>query len=117
LAADEEAHIEGLIVQLQSNMWANAGLLRDEKTLRLGLRLHADCEASLAEVVHQRNFSRRLAEAQSLSRVANAILISALARTESRGAHFRNDHPTRDDRNFQKHSVLCYDGKVNLEKW
>jgi L-aspartate oxidase len=117
LPASKEAHVEGLIVRLQSNMWANAGLLRDEETLRRGLRLHAECEALLSEVVHQGNFSRRLAEALSLSRVASAILLSALARTESRGAHFRNDHPTRDDQNFQKHSVLCCDGKVNLEKW
>ena len=40
-----------------------------------------------------------------MSRVAHAILHSALARTESRGAHFRNDYPHRDDANFQKHSI------------
>jgi succinate dehydrogenase/fumarate reductase flavoprotein subunit len=39
-----------------------------------------------------------------MSRVAHAILASALARTESRGAHFRNDFPRRDDANFLKHS-------------
>ncbi len=117
LTASEEAQVEELIARLQSNMWANAGLLRDEQTLRRGIRLHAECKALLSEVVHQGNFSRRLAEAQSLSRVASAILLSALARTESRGAHFRNDHPTRDDQNFQKHSVLCCEGQVNLEKW
>jgi L-aspartate oxidase len=117
LAASEEAQVEELIGRLQSNMWANAGLLRDEETLRRGMRLHAECEASLFEVVHQGNFSRRLAEAQSLSRIASAILLSALARTESRGAHFRNDHPTRDDRNFQRHSVLASDGSVVFEEW
>ena len=115
--ASHEAQVEELIVKLQSSMWANAGLLRDEQTLRRGIELHAACEASLGELVHQGNFSRRLAEAQSLSRVAGVILVSALARTESRGAHFRNDHPTRDDQNFQRHSVLGNDGKVNLEKW
>ena len=100
-------------------MWANAGLVAgDEQTLRRGIELHAACEASLLDLVHQGNFSRRLAEAQSAQpRLQGAILVSALARTESRGAHFRNDHPTRDDRNFQKHSVLGHDGKVNLEKW
>ena len=56
-------------------------------------------------------------EARSLCTVAQAILRSALARTESRGAHFRNDFPRRDEENFQKHSVLVPDGKVRFEEW
>jgi succinate dehydrogenase/fumarate reductase flavoprotein subunit len=52
-----------------------------------------------------------------MSRVAHAILHSALARTESRGAHFRNDHPKRDDQRFKKHSVLGRDGRVGFEEW
>jgi succinate dehydrogenase/fumarate reductase flavoprotein subunit len=52
-----------------------------------------------------------------MSRVARAILVSALARTESRGAHFRNDFPRRDDQNFRKHSVFSREGQVVFEEW
>jgi succinate dehydrogenase/fumarate reductase flavoprotein subunit len=61
--------------------------------------------------------SRRLCEAQAMSRVAHSILASALARTESRGAHFRNDFPQRDDANFQKHSLFTSEGQVGFETW
>ncbi|MGB7546852.1 MAG: L-aspartate oxidase [Terracidiphilus sp.] len=112
-----ETHIAGL----QRSMWTYAGLLREESTLREGLRAQADCEACLARFTQQGKGSRRLSEARAMSRVSYAILCSALARTESRGAHFRNDYPRRDDEHFRKHSILHRDGdgeeQVLFEQW
>jgi succinate dehydrogenase / fumarate reductase flavoprotein subunit len=48
---------------------------------------------------------------------AEALVGSALARTESRGGHYREDHPLRDDANWLQHS-LAYrndDGTIRLE--
>jgi L-aspartate oxidase len=106
LTAAEQARLEEIITSLQAAMWAYAGLLREESTLRLGLAAQKACAEALAELAGLGKGSRRLAEALSMSRVAHAILASALARTESRGAHFRNDFPRRDDVNFLKHSVF-----------
>jgi L-aspartate oxidase len=117
LSAGEEAQVEDVIAQLQAAMWAYAGLLRKEATLRQGLAAQAACEAALKEVARQGKASRRLGEAQAMTRVAHAILHSALARTESRGAHFRSDYPKRDDANFKKHSVLGRNGRVVFEEW
>ena len=115
--ANDDQRVESLIAILQASMWINAGLLREESSLRQGLAAQAACQASLAEIAAQGQSSRRLAEAQAMSRVAHSILVSALARTESRGAHFRSDHPDRDDERFQKHSVIERDGRVRFEEW
>ncbi|HWC71673.1 MAG TPA: succinate dehydrogenase flavoprotein subunit, partial [Actinomycetota bacterium] len=36
---------------------------------------------------------------------AEALVVSARARTESRGGHYRDDHPLRDDANWLKHTL------------
>jgi succinate dehydrogenase / fumarate reductase flavoprotein subunit len=54
--------------------------------------------------VYNTNLSDVL-EVESMLEVAEVAVASALARTESRGAHFRRDFPRRDDRNWLKHTL------------
>ncbi|HZP04515.1 MAG TPA: L-aspartate oxidase [Terracidiphilus sp.] len=117
LSDSEGKQVETAITRIRDAMWLYAGLLREEQTLRQGLTAQAACDAALTEIGHRNKTSRRLSEAQALSRVAHAILHSALARTESRGAHFRNDFPQHDDREFRKHSTLRSNGEVVFETW
>jgi succinate dehydrogenase / fumarate reductase flavoprotein subunit len=49
-------------------------------------------------------------ELDNLVRQAAVILHSALYRTESRGAHAREDFPERDDRNWLKHTLAWQSG-------
>jgi L-aspartate oxidase len=119
LTAAEQGRLEEIITSLQASMWAYAGLLREGSTLRLGLAAQKACAEALAELAGQfgeGKGSRRLAEAQAMSRVSHAILASALARTESRGAHYRNDFPRRDDANFLKHSIFQSTGSADREE-
>jgi L-aspartate oxidase len=117
LTSDETQRVESLIAAMQASMWTHAGLLRDEPSLHSGLADRSAFESALAEVAASGRTGRRLSEAQSVSCVAYAILVSALARTESRGAHFRNDFPRRDDAHLQKHSILGRDEPIRLEAW
>jgi L-aspartate oxidase len=117
LTADEQARVETLVAAVQASMWSYAGLLRDESALRLGMVAQQAFAAEMAQLQQQGKNGRRLVEALAIGSVANAILRSALARTESRGAHYRNDFPQRDDVKFQKHSVFSGADKVTFESW
>jgi succinate dehydrogenase / fumarate reductase flavoprotein subunit len=45
-------------------------------------------------------------ELESLLHLAETIVVSALARQESRGAHSREDFPERDDAQWLKHTLV-----------
>jgi succinate dehydrogenase / fumarate reductase flavoprotein subunit len=54
-------------------------------------------------------------ELGALLDLAEVTAFSALARTESRGGHFREDFPKRDDANFLKHSMAWKDGAIKMK--
>jgi L-aspartate oxidase len=98
--------VEVAIRQLQQQMWEHAGLPRDAELLK---SIDLSAATDYAEAVPSAQWTRREYEARSLARVARAIVLCALAREESRGAHYRNDFPKRDDARFGTHSHLAGD--------
>jgi L-aspartate oxidase len=94
-----EAATERWIKELRELMWKHAGLLRDANGLREAQRGLEALARSMP-----RGLFRRAVEARNLHVVAELIVTSALGREESRGAHYRNDFPLRDE--VARHSVM-----------
>ena len=103
--------IAGLRVELTHTMESGAGIYRSEESLRascdkireLKQRFH---QIELAD--HSLTFNTELTTALELEYmldISEALVHSALARTESRGSHQRTDYPQRDDQRFLKHSL------------
>ena len=90
---------ERWIVELQRLMWRDAGLLRDAE----GLRRAQAVLAAMRETM-PRGLTRRAVEARNLLTVAEVMVLAALGREESRGAHYRLDFPQRDA--VARHSVV-----------
>jgi L-aspartate oxidase len=94
-----EATTEKWIKELRDLMWKYAGLLRDADGLQQAKRGLDALAAAMPK-----GLSRRAVEARNLHVVAELIVDAALGREESRGAHFRNDFPLRDE--IARHSVM-----------
>jgi L-aspartate oxidase len=101
--------VESLISQLQELMWKHAGIVRTGSGLKQAIR-------GLEEIGEQvsRPHRRREFEARNLQIAGLLVARSALAREESRGAHYRTDFPDHNDQKFRKHSVVTGD-KVRFE--
>ncbi|MFF0903832.1 UNVERIFIED_CONTAM: succinate dehydrogenase flavoprotein subunit [Kocuria sp. CPCC 205316] len=100
---------------LQDTMDLNVQVFRTADTLQAALDDIAALEARYANISIQdkgKRFNLDLLEAVELGfllQLAKVMTVAALHRTESRGGHFREDFPERDDANFMKHSMVYLD--------
>ncbi len=96
-----EANVEDFIHKIQEMMWSKVGVVRNRQGLQEAVKQLESESAALPPKT-----SRRNCEALNIHTAASLIARSALARLESRGAHYRVDYPEHDDVKFKKHSVV-----------
>ena len=96
---------------LQDTMDLNAQVFRTADSLTQALTDVRELKQRYGRVAVQdkgRRFNTDLLEAIELGfllDLAEVVVLGALAREESRGGHFREDFPTRDDERFLKHTM------------
>ncbi|HZP90743.1 MAG TPA: succinate dehydrogenase flavoprotein subunit [Actinomycetota bacterium] len=119
----EGANAADIRSDLQEHMFDLAFVVRTETGLRKMQEILAGLRERYERVYVQdtgRRYNTELMEVVELGFLldcADALVAAALARDESRGAHYREDHPLRDDEHWLKHS-LAYrqeDGSIRLE--
>lgn len=111
LASDGPERVATVRAELQEQMDTNASVMRDAAKLTAMQGVLADLRERYGRVSLQDRgslFNSDLTEALELGNlldVADAIVAGALAREESRGAHYREDFPKRDDARFLVHTL------------
>jgi len=89
------------IKELKKTMWYNAGILRNQKSLKTALEAVCGWKDVRPSVTTPADLIRFL-EFGNMRLVSEMVCRAALERTESRGAHFRSDYPKEDDETWRK---------------
>lgn len=87
-------------------MWDFVGIARNDHRLELAARYLEIFRNSVESYYWDFVLDRDLIELRNLALVAELIVSSARARLESRGLHFNEDHPGRDDARYAGPTVL-----------
>jgi fumarate reductase flavoprotein subunit len=106
-----------LIRRMQETMTANVGIFRHGDQLQeavtslqdllrrsRNIRLHSSVRGANPELVAAYRVQRML-------KLALCVAYGALQRTESRGAHYRDDFPQRNDRDWMRRTLASWPGE------
>ncbi|MDA3947454.1 MAG: FAD-dependent oxidoreductase [Helicobacteraceae bacterium] len=114
LIVEGESHfnINAMRKNLGESLFRNAGVFRSESTLADALEyIHYLMKRSYG--LHCVNKERHnnvelpaILEFQNALTIAEAMVVTAMQRKESRGVHYREDYPMRDDRHFDSASYV-----------
>ncbi|WP_457743807.1 succinate dehydrogenase flavoprotein subunit [Sulfurimonas sp.] len=115
--------VPNLREELQQCMTNNAGAFRSKDTLQIAIDTVKELRKKFQHIRikdKSKVFNTELQEALEFGHMLDYSLFiveSAIAREESRGAHYREDFEKRDDEKFLKHTMAYMDeeGNISLE--
>lgn len=119
--SDGTERIGAIRKDLQELMDANVQVFRTDETLREALDEIAKLRERYNNVGIQdrgKRYNLDLLEAVELGfllELAEVISVAAIHRKESRGGHFREDFPDRDDENFMHHTMTYLDPEAETD--
>ena len=124
LTSNGKERVPKLREELQIGMTADAGVFRTKESLERQLKLIDELLVRFKDIRlddKSKTFNTDLQEATELGHMlefSKFIVDGALNREESRGGHYREDFPTRDDERFMKHTYAYMDKEYNMtQEW
>jgi succinate dehydrogenase / fumarate reductase flavoprotein subunit len=106
-------------IDMEKTMVNSFGIFRNEKLMQEGLDQIIELKRRYENIMVEDKGKAynldlvRILELGCMLDLAHVIAVGALARKESRGAHYREDYQKMDNENFLKHTMVSLDKKGN----
>ena len=112
-----QADIRELRRSLKETMWRNAGIIRHRNGMKEALKKIKELSSYVPDLyVKDRTALVKSLELRNMFLVSEMVCRAALKRTESRGAHYREEYPAEDNDNWLKNIVIRKEGsQMKLE--
>ena len=94
---------------LRKLMWDYVGIVRSDERLGVASRRLVVMRETIEDYFTKSGLNADLIELRNIGLVAELIVSCAMSRKESRGLHYNLDHPTRNDREWKKDTVVSRD--------
>ncbi len=103
--------LEGVLIDynwdiVRRLMWDYVGIVRTERRLELAVGRMATVRREVAEYFNRYPLNNDLVELRNIALVGELIIRCAISRRESRGLHYMEDYPERDDARFRRDTIL-----------
>jgi L-aspartate oxidase len=92
-------------------MWDYVGIVRSDARLAIAAERMASLAATVEAIYRTSRVTLDLLELRNIVQVGRLVVKSAQSRKESRGLHYTESYPARDDAHFLRDTVLVADGE------
>jgi L-aspartate oxidase len=87
-------------------MQGYVGIIRSRRLLKYALSRLENIYKEINNFYQHNSVRKEVIETRNIAIIAQTIVVSALMRKESRGAHYVIDYPERDDVKFKKDTII-----------
>jgi L-aspartate oxidase len=94
------------VTEIRTIMWDYVGIVRSNLRLQRAIRRVSFLEKEIENYYKRTRITPGLLELRNMAMAAKLIVLCAVKRRESRGLHFTTDYPARNDRRWEKNTIL-----------